>query len=170
MGEASTALEVIRARASEYVAQVLGPPDGEERPRDRYAIAYSARWQRPPDFDPSRWNDAWFDWGTGSMNREVGMSGVYVYAGLSIDKPGAFDAGAAPDWQADLERGVPAPNGAAGEPVVFRSWPGARARRLRRVALPQDVVRGSTLEAQGDSVGRWVEETYRALLAHGAPR
>jgi hypothetical protein len=54
--------------------------------------------------------------------------------------------------------------GTTGEPIVFRSWTRPKERRLRRVFLPQEVVRGSTLEMQGNSVGRWVEETYQEEL------
>jgi hypothetical protein len=173
MAEAGTALALICVRAHEYLAarEVLGPAHDHDRPREQqYGIGFAAWWEEPPGFDPARWNHAWFDWGTSAHNEAAGMPGTFLYAGLSIAKPGFFDARTTrPDGQAELEHGVLPPNSTSGESVVFRCWPGQKERRLRRVALPQDVVRGTTLEAQGDSVGRWVEETYRTLIAHGAP-
>ena len=42
-------------------------------------------------------------------------------------------------------------------------------QRLDRVAYPEEVLVGRNLQQQGESLGRWVVETYAALYAAGPP-
>jgi hypothetical protein len=38
-----------------------------------------------------------------------------------------------------------------------------------RVAYPEEVLVGRTIQQQGENLGRWVVETYEALYAAGPP-
>jgi hypothetical protein len=148
-GEAETALAVICQRAAERLHEVLGPPsDVKGRP----GIGYLASWSDD--------GGTWFDWGIRTRNDAVDMPAVHLYAGLSVEHSSAFD----PELRHRLEHGIPGVDGAPGETIAFRYWTGRR-RRLGRLAQPQDVLVGATLEAQGESLGRWVEHTLRALRA-----
>ena len=178
IAEANRALALVCERAHQYLVStttVPGPPTKESQPRSGrldgpYRVGYSAWWYPPPQLDKERWNDVWFEWGTQGSNREAGVQGMFFYAGVSIDKDQVFDQGATRvDWRAQLEQGVPDPDDGTNERVIFRYWMGT-AGRLWRVALPQNVLHGTTIEAQGESLGRWVEQTYRALIAFGVRR
>jgi hypothetical protein len=162
--EAAVALAVICQRAAEYLRsdEALGPPTDEEPKSGAYGIGYSAWWTNPPGWNAELWNGAWFDWGIRTANTATEMPGVHLFAGMSIQRPSAFD----PEMRHALEQGIPRSELVPGEPIWFRYWSG-RDRRLRRLAQPQDVLVGMTLEAQGESLGRWVVETFRALRAYG---
>jgi len=171
MDEATTSLALVTERASEYLrsADALGAPSAEDHaPRAPFGIGYSGWWYEPPGWDTSRWKGAWFDWGTQRSNAAAGMTSPFMYAGLSIEKPASFET-AGPDWQSGLERGVRADDVGRGETIAFRAWTTRHEHRLRRVARPQDVLRGATLEEQGDNLARWVEQTFRALMRYGPP-
>lgn len=176
MAEAERALALVCRRAHEHIASTTmpGPPTQEEHPvrgiGHQYRVGYSAWWYPTLGLDKKPWNDAWFEWGTQVSNSEAGVQGMFFFAGLSIDKDQHFDRGAArSDWREQLERGIVDAHNESDERIVFRHWVG-RHGRLFRVALPQDVLRGTTTEAQGESLGRWVEQTYRALIGYGPPR
>jgi hypothetical protein len=106
----------------------------------------------------------WFDWGVAASNQAVGIAGTHFFAGLSLERPAVFE----PEWCHVLETGIPAATASSSGLIEFRSWSG-RERRLRRLAQPQDVLSGSTLEAQGQSLGLWVQETLDAVIAFGPP-
>jgi hypothetical protein len=42
-------------------------------------------------------------------------------------------------------------------------------QRFARIAYPEEVLVGRSLQEQGESLGRWVVATYRALYAAGPP-
>jgi hypothetical protein len=163
--EAAAGLAVICQRAAEYLLdeRAIGSSGGEQHPRVRYGVGYKAWWAELPAWDIERWNHAWFAWGIHRPNPDVELRTVYVYAGLDVERQGSF----APDWVDGLNRGATNSGEPCREAMTFRSWSGTN-RHLHRLALPQDVLSGATLEAQGDSLGRWVLQTYRALREYGS--
>jgi len=158
--EATAGLAVVCQRASEHLREAIGTPGGEAPKRVRYGVNYKAWWAEPPAWDITRWNDAWFVWGIHEPNLGLDLRSPYVFAGLDVERPGLFAA----EWVDDLNRGAGDRLGA--EPVTFHPWSGTN-RHLHRVGLPQDVLSGATLEGQGESLGRWVLQAYRALRDHG---
>lgn len=156
--QALKGLKAICDIASAELGTLLGPFK-EQRPRTEAPISFGQSFDSPPGWDADAWDDVWFDWNVQPSNRGIGMPYPHFAAGLSTK---GSDFGPA-DWRRGLAERY------ADSDIAFVRWPGTD-ERLKRVAYPQDVLRGISLEEQGRSLSRWVKETYDALLRYGPPK
>jgi hypothetical protein len=164
---AQDALALVCETAARYIAQHWAETDNEEESRGKpaYGVGYGQAWGAPTDGQSEdAWDGAWFDWKVAESRGDPAPDGaVFFMAGLSKHRGREF-ADATGAWQQTLETGL-----CHGSSVLrFERWLG-RVERLQRIASPQDVLHGRTLEEQGESIGRWVVETFRALEKHGPP-
>ena len=134
-----------------------------QRGKPAYGLNY---WSTYDLDDPDRW-DGWFlDWNivAGSRGPDHPEPRVYVDAGISAPKRTEF-RGEDDAWRRGFDEGLPWRD----QVIEFATpWTG-NYERLKRVAQIHEVLQGRTLEEQGQSLGRWVRDTYSVILEHGPP-
>lgn len=162
--KARESLAVVTGVAADHITENWRSANSEQEKSGRpaYGLGYYQAWE-PPAGD---WGGAYFDWNVAeSAGAPVPDGTTFFMVGLSKDRRSGSDfADVTSAWYEQLRIGTHT----AGEPMPFEFWQG-RVLRLQRVGLPQDVLRGRTLEEQGVSLGRWVVETFQALERHGPP-
>lgn len=163
--EAEAALVSICEEAAREIRQSHDEPGDEYRSRGGkpgYGLGYWSTIDLRAK-DGGAWGARFLDWNCTVAHAavpEVATGRIYFNAGLSSPK------GAPPDgaWRTRVEEAM----GVVAVSSHFQQWTGAY-ERCHRVALPQDVLTGTSLEAQGQSLGRWVSDAFAHLLAQGPP-
>jgi hypothetical protein len=151
------ALEV----ASGYIEREWNDCAGREDGA-RTALRYSEthpkgrRGQPPEDWGPR----CFWDWnlrGNDSVLEDSRGGVPFFIAGAGVNKRQVLVTAEAAGWAAKLH-----------ESDGFVEL-NAKYNRFVRVAYPEEVLVGRTLQQQGESLGRWVVDTYDALYAAGSP-
>ena len=156
--EAITGLTAVCDIASAQLSALFGEVDSDDR-RPGSPDKFTQSWEAPPGLEDDAWGNTWFDWGVYRSNRAINLPTLHFFAGLSTESR-TFGP---PEWIERLQQRAD-----ENHHFKFESWSGD-AERLRRIGLPQEVLRGRTLEDQGASVARWVKETHTVLKEHGPP-
>ena len=143
-GQANRALEDISERAEHVINSRFREPNATS---SRYGEGYYATWG----------DGVWLEW---HLLRKGGHGPLEVRAGLCAYKRAAFNA----DVERRLREGIQI----SGDFVVFERWQGPNQERLMRVARPQDVLVGADLDAQAESLARWVVTTLTTVERAGA--
>jgi hypothetical protein len=144
--------------ASSYIEQAWGVRTGPKRGPVRWDTvvgAWETHIKAPAGQTPADWGGAFIDWNLMHSDRalEDSRGGAPVFiAGVGISHPNSLFTAAWVDWQAQLR--------ARGDFVVMTS---GDYDRFVRVAYPEDVLTGDTVAQQGESLGRWVVQTFQAL-------
>ena len=115
---------------------------------------------------PRDWTPAWWDWNLresdASLPDSRGSVPVFT-AGLCAERGNAIARG--PEgtrWLTDLN----IPPGDMGKRFVPVS---DTHERLSRIAYPEEILVGRTLQQQGESLGAWIVAAYEALYEAGPP-
>jgi hypothetical protein len=106
------------------------------------------------------WAPAWWDWNLKEEDWEMEDSrgGVPVFvAGVTTELGHPIVTPQAASWAAKL-------TDSHGFAEVEDE-----CQRFERIAYPEEILIGRTLQQQGESLGRWIVETYEALYAAGPP-
>lgn len=140
-GQANKALEAICERAADHITRRFRTPTDTGPRKGYYGEGYWASWG----------DGVWLEW---HLLRRGGHGPLEIRAGLCADKRREFD----PEIERKLSQGIQI----GGDLVVFERWQGPH-ERLMRVARPQDVLVGVDLDAQADSLARWVTATLAAV-------
>lgn len=106
------------------------------------------------------WTRVFWDWNL--LSRDLLLpephGGVPVFtAGIGVKRPGVIVTDHDAEWATPLR--------ADGFVDMF----GPMNTRFLRFAYPETVLKGDTLEAQGENLGAWVVETYEAVHKAGPP-
>ncbi|MGI8757285.1 MAG: hypothetical protein ACR2MB_15800 [Acidimicrobiales bacterium] len=162
--EADAALARICEEAARTIVTEHGPLDDEEPKlgRPAYGLKY---WSTVvlPAANPGSWGEASLGWDIFTCPEWVptGAPGSVMFmAGLSTPKSPVLDATWCEGAQGQRRDGLP---------VRFEQWTGNEYERFHRVGRPHDVLRGTTLEEQGQSLGRWVNAAFEVSKAQGPP-
>ena len=113
--------------------------------------------------DEVDWGPVWWDWVLrgADLGIEDSRGGVPVFtAGLTAELPGAIVTPATTAWATKLA------DSNSHRFVEFAD----SYNRFSRVAYPEEVLVGRTLQQQGESLGKWVVASYKALYEAGPPR
>jgi hypothetical protein len=156
------AIETVLQVASGYVAcewaERFPYEKGTRKPK--LGIGY---WEAHPQAKPGQtaadWDPGWWDWNLreDDLGIEDSRGGVPAFAvGLTSEEPIVTPQTAV--WAKKL---IDSDDFTEFEDNYYR---------FDRIAYPEEVLIGRTLEQQGKSLGRWVVEGYRALYAAGPPR
>lgn len=127
-----------------------------------YGIGYWETYpQAPREASAADWSPAWWDWNLMEDDREVEDSrgGVPVFvSGLCVERGDPYITGTeGAAWEARLAD-------SHGFVSLANGWD-----RFVRVAYPEEVLIGRTLQQQGERLGAWIVEGYQALYAAGPP-
>ena len=99
------------------------------------------------------WSCGWDLFGDAAQLLPDGRRGVPCFlAGVRKDSEGIDD----PEWGQKLRD--------AGF-VIWPRW----GQQVRRVSYPEEVVVGRGIEAQGESLGKWIVDAFRTLSEIGPP-
>lgn len=159
------AVEAICAAASAYVASKWNQPMGiakNAHDKPNYGVTYwEEAYQNPRGEQGPTWDAVWFDWlliddSTAPHSRggvTCFMGGITGSEGTDL-LPG--DAGAA--WARPLI-----------EQHGFMRFTEGEHERFTRVAYPEQVLEGDTVQEQGESLGAWAVAGFRALRSSWPP-
>lgn len=156
------AIETVLGRASVYIAHEWAKPFPYEKPNrePKKGIGY---WEAHPGAKPGQtaadWGSGWWEWSLreDALGIEDSRGRVPVFAvGFTSEEPIVTSQTAVWARQLIESHGF----------IEFEDG----YYRFDRIAYPEEVLIGRTLDEQGKSLGRWVVEGYQALYAAGPPR
>ena len=156
--EAVTSLLAACDVASRWVAENWTPPsDRKWASRGQLLLdMWDAYDVVPADMPPQDWRGWGWGWNLfadASQLMPEGRRGAPCFiAGIRKDQEGIDDAA----WATKLRD------------AGFEIWP-RWGQQVRRVAYPEEVLIGRTLDAQGQSLGRWIVESFRRVASIGPP-
>ena len=126
---------------------------GSRIPDDRWET-HSPWPEGGQDVDWGLWSCGWNLYGDSARLLPDGRRGVPCFiAGLRKEAEGIDDS----EWAQRLRD------------ANFEIWP-RWGHQVRRVAYPEEVVVGRGIEAQGESLGRWIVDAFQRLFEIGPPR
>lgn len=162
--EAEAALVSVCDEAARVIRTLYGEPDDEERPygKPAYGLGY---WSTidPQSTDEGAWGGRYLDWNCTVAHAALpGIPAGRVYFNVGLSSPKGLPPEA--EWRTKVNEALED----TAELSRFQQWTDDY-ERYHRVALPQDVLRGTSLEEQGSSLGRWISETFTYLIAQGPP-
>jgi hypothetical protein len=165
LGEHPEAVAALCEVASAYVAEHWNEAMGRDTDsagNPNYGLTYwEEAFQYPRGEDGPTWDAVWFDWLLlDDSTVPGGRGGVPCFIGGMTGSEGT-----------DL---LPGEAGKAwAEPLIeqhgFIRFTEGEHERFARVAYPEDVVKGDTLEEQGESLGAWAVAGLRALGSNWPP-
>jgi hypothetical protein len=130
--------------------------------KPNYRVGY---WECHPEakrgHEAADWGPVWFDWvlRESDVGIEGSRGGVPVFtAGLSAQLADPIVTVETSAWATKL-----------GDSLSFIEFDDHH-HRFDRIAYPEEVLVGRTLQDQGVALGRWVVEAYTALYEAGPPR
>lgn len=145
--------------ASGYIQQHWGNSRGNH---GKYGLGYSESHTKAPHGETAaEWGRAFWDWNflAGDSGLEESRGGTPVFisgAGIKRGRGALLTADSA-GWAAELR-------GTHGFVPLTGPY-----ERFVRAAYPEEVLVGRDLRQQGENLGRWVVETYKALHDGGPP-
>lgn len=163
--EADAALVLICAEAARTIKGIHKDPPYEETKNGKpaYGLGYGSTVALAAT-DDGPWGDAFLDWLVFPAPARVPTAvpgHVMFMAGISATNPSLLDA----TWQEAAQGRL-----CEGVPIRFEQWTGPTYERFHRLGRPQDVLRGTTLDEQGQSLGHWVNATFDLLKSQGPPQ
>lgn len=161
--EADRAIALVCERVSQRLQRQLpGAPRSENvrREKPHYGYGYWESW-RLEDREGQELSSPWLDWNcllqpNHEQNEHGGLffvSGLTAHIEQEIQTPAA-----APGWQRELC----ARSDVNGKPIGFTEFSDTH-ERLARIAYPEEVLVGRTLEDQAQSLADWIIAGFEAL-------
>lgn len=170
MDDADAALAGICEHAEAWVRSKWGEPKDWRKPKASTDHAFGCDYWAayPPHRDQGKtaptWLGAWFDWGVGYTSGWQYLDPGTVRGSVAIWAGVGFEAKGHPSkvegnekWRAKLLNDEFVP-------CWFRDY-----HRLVRVKYPDELLVATTVEEQGQTLGRWVVAAFERLAKHVPP-
>jgi hypothetical protein len=162
------AVKTVCELASDYLSRHWGAPESRAEGRQpRFGLGYWEVHRAAPHGEPAQsWDPALWSWDL--MRSDAGVQesrgGVPVFmSGLTVDKGTPLATGEHGErWLKGLNAAFEYPQD------KFRRVSDIR-ERIVRVAYPEEILIGRSLQAQADALGAWIRAGYKALYAVGPP-